>query len=167
MQPPPPPPPEPYGCTALGLGPDSLSCLDLSLLLLYVIFLAGLVWAAVHWRVFAHSSTQHQADSTSGVDTTPLLNSEDNMDGLGRKHSDDAEQSYSPLEQRLRPLFYKLVHSILLDLPAASTAVSSANCFCAPVHFCASGMPPVKSCLGKGLHASLCDASVSVDHDLS
>ena len=123
MQPPPPPPPEPYGCTALGLGPDSLSCLDLSLLLLYVIFLAGLVWAAVHWRVFAHSFTQRQADTTSGVDTAPLLNSEDNMDGLGRVHSDDAEQSYSPLEQRLRPLFYKLVHSILLDLTCCKLKV--------------------------------------------
>lgn len=105
MQPPPPPPPEPYGCTALGLGPNSLSCLDLSLLLLYIFFLAGLIWAAVHWRVFAHSSSRNQADS-SAIDSSPLLESEE---GEMREWDTGAEESYSPLEQRLRPTFYKLV----------------------------------------------------------
>ena len=114
MQPPPPPPPEPYGCTALGLGPNSLSCLDLSLLLLYIFFLAGLIWAAVHWRVFAHSSSRSQADS-SAVDSSPLLESEE-RDGETREWGSTAEEAYSPLEQRLRPTFYKLVSQRLHQL---------------------------------------------------
>ena len=109
MQPPPPPPPQPYGCTAVGLGPNSLSCLDLSLLLLYIIFLAGLVWAALHWRVFASFGKRREANS---MDRAPLLA------GAGAAHAASngtagvggaEEHLYSYLEQRLRPLFYQLV----------------------------------------------------------
>jgi len=111
LQPPPPPPPEPYGCTALGLGPNSLSCLDLSLLLLYILFLAGLVWAAVHWRVFAHTFSHSQIDDTA-ADSFPLLESEEaDVDGLMEEDIDGDEKAYSRVEQRLRPVFYKLVRA--------------------------------------------------------
>jgi len=111
LQPPPPPPPEPYGCTALGLGPNSLSCLDLSLLLLYILFLAGLVWAAVHWRVFAHTFSHSQVDHTA-ADSFPLLESEEaDVDGLMEEDIDGDEKAYSPVEQWLRPVFYRLVRA--------------------------------------------------------
>ena len=105
VQPPPPPPPQPYGCTALGLGPNSLSCLDLSLLLLYIVFLAGLVWVALHWRVFASFANRHKA---SGNERAPLLDGGEDLDGT-RAADGGEEQMYSCLEKRLRPLFYRLV----------------------------------------------------------
>lgn len=37
LQPPPPPPPPVTGCTALGLGPHSLTCQDVSLILAYIV----------------------------------------------------------------------------------------------------------------------------------
>ncbi len=37
MQPPAPPPPPVTGCTALGMAPDSISCQDVSLILLYIV----------------------------------------------------------------------------------------------------------------------------------
>lgn len=104
VQPPPPPPPQPYGCTAVGLGPNSLSCLDLSLLLLYIIFLAGLVWAALHWRVFACFAKRQEGNGSARA---PLLDED-----LGATTGDadwGEEHMYSYLEQRLRPLFYRLV----------------------------------------------------------
>ena len=100
VQPPPPLPPQPYGCTAVGLGPNSLSCLDLSLLLLYIVFLAGLVWAALQWRVFASFAKRQEA---SGHDRAPLLNGDEGEADGGE------EQIYSYLEQHLRPLFHQLV----------------------------------------------------------
>ena len=116
VQPPPPPPPQPYGCTAVGLGPNSLSCLDLSLLLLYIVFLAGLVWAALYWRVFASFAKGHEA---SGSDRAPLLNGDDGLDGRGEAEGGE-EQMYSYLEQRLRPMFYQLVRfAVALDIMCA------------------------------------------------
>lgn len=106
VQPPPPPPPQPYGCTAVGLGPNSLSCLDLSLLLLYIVFLAGLVWAALHWRVFASFAKGHGAN---GNDRAPLLNGDEGVDARREADGGGEEQMYSYLERRLRPLFYQLV----------------------------------------------------------
>ncbi|KAL0026458.1 hypothetical protein WJX77_000502 [Trebouxia sp. C0004] len=108
IPPPPPPPPEPYGCTALGLGPNSLSCLDLSLLLLYILFLSGLVWAAVHWRVFAHTLSHSQFDDAA-ADSFPLLESDEaGVDGSMEEGINGDEKAYSPVEQWLRPVFYKL-----------------------------------------------------------
>ena len=136
LQSPPPPPPEPYGCTALGLGPNSLSCLDLSLLLLYILFLAGLVWAAVHWRVFAHTFSHSQVDDTA-ADSFPLLESEEaDVDGLMAEDIDGDEKAYSPVEQWLRPVFYKLVRAtiafcLVLLHPAACGMY---RCECALLH---------------------------------
>lgn len=105
VQPPPPPPPQPYGCTAAGLGPNSLSCLDLSLLLLYIIFLGGLVWAALHWRVFASFGKRQEGNGSARA---PLLDGDEDLDAAGGADGDE-EHMYSYLEQRLRPLFYQLV----------------------------------------------------------
>ena len=133
VQPPPPDPPVPYGCTAVGLGPNSLSCLDLSLLLLYIFFLAALLYlylargflssfAAPHWKSLKPSWLGNGSAAGDGgdPDATPLLDdgAEGGEGGTPRESGDgDAETAkgrYSPLEWRLRPLFHRLVCSSML-----------------------------------------------------
>ena len=126
VQPPPALPPQPYGCTAVGLGPNSLSCLDLSLLLLYIAFLAGLVWAALHWRAFASFSKRHEAND---IDREPLLEDDEASQGIAE---DDGEHLYSHLEQRLRPLFYRMVRCCCLWL-AGNLLVAAPHCMCCRV----------------------------------
>lgn len=128
LQPPPPAPPVPYGCTAVGLGPDNLSCLDLSLLLLYIFFLAALLYlylargflsssAVPRWKGLKASLLGNGSAAGDGgnASATLLLNdgAEGGEGGNPRESGDgDAETAkgrYSPLERRLRPLFHRLV----------------------------------------------------------
>ena len=129
LQPPPPAPPVPYGCTAVGLSPNSLSCLDLSLLLLYIFFLAGLLYlylargfltssSVPRWQSLKASllgNCQSMEDGGMGADATPLLNDgaeggdDGSPGGLADVDAGTAKGRYSPLETRLRPWFHRLV----------------------------------------------------------
>ena len=48
------------------------------------------------------------------MDSEPLLdgNGDGDVDGVARGLAESGDQLYSPLEQRLRPFFYRLVHDM-------------------------------------------------------
>lgn len=127
VPPPPPAAPVPYGCTALGLGPNSLSCLDLSLLILYLLFLAALLYLFFAKGIFNSSfatrwgslkaallSRGDPHEGNGGADMRPLL--DDGADGtsgespraLDTDIAGSAKGHHSPFERRLQPAFYRL-----------------------------------------------------------
>lgn len=133
MQPPPPAAPVPYGCTALGLGPNSLSCLDLSLLILYLLFLTALLYLFFAKGFFKSSfaprwgslkaallSRGDAHEGNGGADMRPLLdNGADGTNDASPRASGIAKGHNSPFERRLQPAFYCLVSSALACLKSS------------------------------------------------
>ena len=61
--------------------------------------------------MFAHTFSHSQVDDTA-ADSSPLLESEEaGVDGFVQEDRHGDEKAYSPVEQWLRPVFYKLVRA--------------------------------------------------------
>lgn len=103
LQPPAPPPPKTYGCTAVGLGPHSLSCLDLTLVLAYlvVVTLAVLAWRSRRGQ--AGLQAMHE------VDDEPLLSSTNGHDGSAEPGVAVSGAKLYAAEQRLQAFFQQHV----------------------------------------------------------
>ena len=102
LQPPAPPPAKTYGCTAVGLGPHSLSCLDLTLVLAYlaVVILAVLAWRSRCGQ--ARLQAMHEADSE------PLLSGSSGLEDLAEPGVAASGKLYAA-EQRLQAFFQQHV----------------------------------------------------------
>ena len=103
LQPPGPPPAQAYGCTAIGLGPHSLSCLDLTLVLAYlaVVTLAVLAWCSRRGQ--ARLQAMHEADSE------PLLSGSSGHENLAEPGVAASGAKLYAAEQRLQAFFQQHV----------------------------------------------------------
>lgn len=127
MQPPAPPPPPKTGCAAIGLGPHSMTCQDVSLLTLYIVLLPLLAlfvrYRALHacgeplsFRQLLGLAAATQGRRTqSNAWTEELLPAAVGGPELPDQDTQDLPKSlwdgpeYSALEQRLRGWYFQQV----------------------------------------------------------